>query len=69
LSYHQGKDKCEVAIKSYKPEEFATALYEILNSSRLYEKHRNLVDLRGVSYDLKNGSVVQIDLLFDLVKG
>ena len=52
MSYHQGKYRCEVAVKSYKSEKFTTALYEILNSSRLYEKHANLVDLRGVAYDL-----------------
>lgn len=40
----------KVAEKTFKPEKFDSALYEILNSSRLYEKHPNIVDLRAIGY-------------------
>lgn len=41
-----------MAVKSFKPEEFSCAIYEILNSSRLYEIHPNVINLRGVDYEL-----------------
>jgi hypothetical protein len=60
-----------VASKTYKPEELMCALYEILNYSRLFEKHPNIADLRAIDYVLspKPETVLNVTLLFNLIDG
>jgi hypothetical protein len=43
-----GGKVCDVAIKQFPSLNFTSALQEILNNSRLYESHPNIVALRAV---------------------
>lgn len=45
-----GKEE-SVAIKEYEGERFGNALYEIINNSRIIEKHPNVVPLKAVQFD------------------
>jgi hypothetical protein len=60
-----------VAIKTYLPEKFDNALYEILNNCRIYEYHPNVVGLRAVEFesDKKSGFIKQIRLMFERIRG
>jgi hypothetical protein len=67
LMDQKGGKICDVAIKQFPGLNFSSALHEILNNSRLYESHQNIVPLRAVQYDI-DGSTSQIyklRLLFD----
>ncbi len=53
-----------MAVKLYLKKEFSSAFGEIINYSRLQEKHENVVELRGIHYnEIEN----KIGLVFDKV--
>ena len=48
LMDQKGVKICDVAIKQFPGQNFSSALQEILNNSRLFESHPNIVPLRAV---------------------
>jgi hypothetical protein len=67
----KGGKICDVAIKQFPGLNFSSALQEILNNSRLYESHPNIVPLRAVQYDIDEDTsqICKLRLLFEQIKG
>ncbi len=52
LIIHESNIEFPVAIKQYSGEKVSNAIYEIINNSRIIERHPNVVALRAVQFDV-----------------
>ena len=60
-----------VAIKEYDGEKLSGCFYEIINNSRIIEKHPYIVPLRAIQYDFEEitDKILKVRLLIELREG